>query len=91
MAKSSKLNVSVNPVYTKKYETFRGVDFSCDASMVDDEHSPEAKNLISDTAGVPEKRLGWRTVENFGAHINGIFSFGNEDNQCMIIHAGTSL
>ncbi|MBQ8004639.1 MAG: hypothetical protein IJ299_06075, partial [Oscillospiraceae bacterium] len=47
--------------------------------------------LISDTAGVPEKRLGWRTVENFGAHINGIFSFGNEDNQCMIIHAGTSL
>ena len=82
---------SAPTIYTKKYEKFRGVDFSRDASMVDDAHSPEAKNLISDTDGFPEKRLGWRTVQNFGARVNGIFSFGTEEEQCMIIHAGTSI
>ena len=56
-------------VYTKKYEKFRGVDFSCDASMVGDAHSPDAKNLIADAAGFPEKRPGWRTVENFSWRI----------------------
>jgi len=78
-------------IYTKKYGSFRGVDFSHDASMVDDAHSPEAKNLISDTSGFPEKRLGWRSVEDFGARINGIYSFGAEEASCMIIHAGTSV
>ncbi len=91
MAKSSKLKVSANTVYTKKYETFRGVDFSHDASMVDDEHSPDAKNLITDTDGFPEKRLGWRTVETFGERVNGIFSFGSEEERCKVIHAGTKL
>ncbi|MBQ7054904.1 MAG: hypothetical protein IJN97_06745, partial [Oscillospiraceae bacterium] len=91
MAKASKHTVSANTVYTKKYGSFRGVDFSHDASMVDDTHSPEAKNLISDTSGFPEKRLGWRSVENFGERINGIYSFGAEEASCMIIHAGTSV
>ncbi len=91
MAKASRHTVSPNTVYTKKYGSFRGVDFSHDPSMVDDTHSPEAKNLISDTSGFPEKRLGWRTMENFGERINGIYSFGTEETSCMIIHAGTSV
>lgn len=91
MAKAARITVSPNTVYTKKYGSFRGVDFSHDASMVDDEHSPDAKNLISDTSGFPEKRLGWRTVENFGGRINGIFSFGAEEDNCMVIHAGTAI
>ncbi len=91
MAKASKNTVSPNMVYTKIYEKFRGVDFSQDASTVDDEHSPDAKNLISDTDGLPEKRLGWRTVEAFEQRINGIFSFGSEEDNCMVVHAGTSV
>ena len=91
MAKASAITVGQNTVYTKKYEKFRGVDFSRDASMVDDAHSPDAKNLISDTDGFPEKRLGWRTVQTLGERVNGIFSFGAEEEQCMIIHAGTSI
>ncbi len=91
MAKKSKLNVSANTVYTKKYETFRGVDFSKDEFMVDDEHSPNAKNLISDTDGFPEKRIGWRTIKKLDARINGVYSFENDDKGCMVIHAGTKI
>ena len=88
MAKEVKVKgVRNNAVYTKQYRTFRGVDFSKDASMVDDEHSPDARNLISDTDGFPEKRLGWRTILQFDAAINGVFSFGDEEKTHMIVHA----
>ena len=62
-------------VYTKKYDTFRGVDFSVSETMVDDSRSPHAVNLISDTGGFPEKRLGWRTLKQFDGRINGIFHY----------------
>lgn len=91
MAKASKIAVSPNTVYTKKYEKFRGVDFSRDASMVDDAHSPDAKNLIADTAGFPVKRPGWRTIKNFSGRINGIFSYSSEENKCTVVHAGTAI
>lgn len=83
--------VTPNSLHTKHYTTFRGVDFSKDASMVDDEHSPDAKNIIPDSGGLPEKRVGWRTIMNFDAQINGIFSFGAEENKCTIVHAGTGI
>ena len=91
MAKNIKLSVAENDVYTKQYTTFRGVDFSKDASMVDDEHSPDAKNLISDKGGFPEKRPGWRTLNQLDGRINGIFSFGSNVDGCMVIHAGTKI
>lgn len=91
MAKKSKLTVSANTVYTKKYETFRGVDFSKDEFMVDDEHSPNAKNLISDTDGFPEKRVGWRTLKNLGVRINGVYSFDDGKNNCTVVHAGDKM
>ena len=63
MPKIVNLGTPASPtIYTKKYGSFRGVDFSHDASMVDDTHSPEAKNLISDTSGFPEKRPGSRSA-----------------------------
>ncbi len=92
MAKNIKITgVSPNRTYTKKYETFRGVDFSKDASMVDDFHSPHAPNIIADSGGFPEKRLGWRTVGRFDARINGIFGFGDGENACTIVHSGTKI
>ena len=91
MAKISKITPSPNTVYTKKYETFRGVDFSRDASMVDDIHSPDAKNLISDTDGFPEKRVGWRTLKKLDGRINGIYSFDGDSHQCTLIHSGDKM
>lgn len=76
---------------TKKYERFRGVDFSTDPALVDDARSPWAPNMVADRGGMPEKRPGWRTLETFDARINGIFhaSFGGTPQQ--LVHAGTKL
>ncbi len=92
MAKISKISKpGRNTVYTKSYQSFLGVDFSKEASMVDDRRSPDARNIISDTDGFPEKRVGWRTLRKFDGRINGIFTFGDMDNPCTIIHAGTEI
>ncbi|MBQ2742303.1 MAG: hypothetical protein IJF32_05810 [Oscillospiraceae bacterium] len=93
-------------IYTKKYGSFRGVDFSQSETMVDDNRSPHAVNVISDTGGFPEKRLGWRTLQTLDGRINGIYHYkglvtqkaeaeGEEDTEtivdCFIIHAGTKI
>lgn len=91
MAKKARIGVSANKIFTKKYTSFRGVDFSCDASMVDDEHSPNAENLIADKNGFPEKRIGWRTIKQLDGRINGIFSFDNSEDECTLIHSGNKL
>lgn len=93
-------------IYTKKYGTFRGVDFSQSETMVDDSRSPYAVNVISDTGGFPEKRLGWRTLKTLDGRINGIYHYkgivtqeaeteGEEDTEtlveCFIIHAGAKI
>lgn len=92
-------------VYTKKYDRFRGVDFSVSETMVDDSRSPHAVNVISDTGGFPEKRLGWRTLKVLDGRINGIWHYkglvreeageGAETTEkvveSFIIHAGTKI
>ncbi len=85
---------SRNTVYTKTYTGFQGVDFSCDASLVDDTHSPYAENIISDSGGYPEKRVGWRTLKTLQGKINGIFGYDNEETDgvaCFIIHSGDKI
>ena len=58
---------------TTVYTSFKGVDFSVDASLVDKTRSPYAPNLISDIGGMPEKRLGWRTLAQMEKPINGMW------------------
>ena len=48
--------------YTTSYIKFRGVDMSTDPALIDNTRSPYAPNLVSDTGGYPEKRVGWKTV-----------------------------
>ncbi len=75
-------------VYTKRFDKFSGVDFSNDITKISDSHSGNAKNLISDMGGHPEKRVGWRcltTIEE--KSINGIFALGDR----YIVHAGDSM
>ena len=49
-------------VYTKKYDNFRGVDFTNDPSNVWTHRSPNAKNMTPDISGRPWKRPGWKIV-----------------------------
>lgn len=49
--------------YTTVYESFKGVDFTNDASNVYKRRSPGAVNMIPDLDGRPYKRHGWR-IEN---------------------------
>lgn len=74
-------------LYRKTYDKFRGVDFSTDPTQVSDTRSPICQNLVSDLAGFPEKRLGWRTLFTLGGRVNGLFRLGDD----YIAHAGTNL
>ncbi len=86
-----------NPtIYTKQYRQFRGVDFSQSEAMVDDSRSPRSVNIISDTGGFPEKRVGWRTLKTLPGAINGIYYFDGEtpdgtEVSCFIVHAGSEI
>lgn len=85
---ASKGGVSIR---SKKYERFRGVDFSTDPALVDDARSPWAPNMIADMGGMPEKRPGWRTVQTLGGQINGIFNVEFGGMRHLLAHAGTKL
>lgn len=76
---------------TKVYKKFKGVDFSTDPSLVSDDRSPYAVNLISDLGGAPEKRLGYRTLHDFPGQINGLFYGEIGDKKVYLCHAGTKL
>ena len=78
--------------YHKSYSKFRGVDFSTDPTLVNDARSPLCQNLISDLAGFPEKRVGWRTLFTVEAPINGLFYAVFESGAGKyIVHGGTKL
>lgn len=78
--------------YHKAYSKFRGVDFSTDPTQVNDSRSPLCQNLISDLAGFPEKRLGWRTLFAVDAPINGLFHAVLESGrEYFFVHGGTRL
>ncbi len=79
--------------YTKRYEKFRGVDFSTDPALIDERRSPYCQNLISDNGGYPEKRLGWRILKTYeGDTINGIFRLVDAGgNEHLLVHHGETL
>lgn len=60
-------------IQTTVYSKFKGVDFSTDPSLVEPYRSPWAVNMIADTGGMPEKRMGWRTLHQLEAPVNGLF------------------
>lgn len=75
----------------KVYQQFRGLDLSTDETQIDDSRSPWMVNMISDSGGYPEVRVGWRALHTFSGQINGIFLFKLNGIQQMIVHAGTRL
>lgn len=83
-------SISDEPIYSKFYRSFRGLDYSTDETQIDDSRSPHAVNLISDSGGYPEKRLGFRTLHTLpSGRVNGLFSFDSGDSVRLIAHVGT--
>lgn len=78
-------------IRTKKYERFRGVDFSTDPALVDDTRSPWAPNVVADMGGMPEKRPGWRTLRRFEGRINALYDATFDGVTHRLVHAGTKL
>ena len=57
------ISVPDNPkVYTTKYDNFKGVDYTNDASNVWHRRSPTGVNMLPDAAGRPFKRHGWEIL-----------------------------
>ncbi len=85
-------NIAEVKLYTKKYAQFKGVDFSTESTQVSELRSPYAQNLISDMAGFPEKRLGWRSLFQVDAPINGLFHCVFKSGRGVrFVHGGTKL
>jgi len=78
-------------IRTKIYRKFRGVDFTTDPSLVDDSRSPWATNIVADEGGMPEKRVGYRTVKELGDDIYGLYSAEFDGVKHLLAHSGTKL
>ena len=78
-------------IRTTTYGQFRGVDFSTDSSLVDSYRSPLAVNMTADTGGMPEKRMGWRTLWTVDKPINGLFTAVIDGKTHFLAHGGTKL
>ena len=77
----------------KVYQRFRGLDLSTDQTQIDDSRSPKMVNMISDSGGYPEVRVGWRVLHSFegGGKVGSIYPFTIDGVRQMIVHVGTRL
>lgn len=78
-------------IHTTTYGKFRGVDFSTDPTLVEEYRAPAAVNMIADTGGMPEKRMGWRTLETIEAPVNGLFAAVIGQETHFLAHGGSKL
>lgn len=78
-------------IHTTTYGQFKGVDFSTDPSLVDPSRSPLSVNMIADNGGMPEKRMGWRTLYTIEKPVNGLFVAVIDQKQRFIAHGGTKI
>ena len=60
-------------ITSTRYAAFRGADFSTDPSLVESCRSPLCTNIVADGGGMPQKRLGYRTVQSLGDTVYGLF------------------
>lgn len=73
-------------------ETFKGVDFSNNPVQVDLKRSPDSVNMISDLAGFPVKRYGYKVAMAFPeTEVYGVFKLVEGGVKKIIVHAGTKI
>lgn len=81
-------------IKTTTYNAFKGADFSTDPSLVDKRRSPLCTNMVADAGQMPEKRLGWRVLHDFGDEagaVNGLFAASFDGVTHFLAHVGTKL
>lgn len=74
-----------------RYAVFRGADFSTDPSLVESCRSPLCTNIVADGGAMPQKRLGYRTVQSLGDIVYGLFGAEFGGTVKRLVHAGTKL
>lgn len=74
-----------------RYAAFRGADFSTDPSLVESCRSPLCTNIVADGGDMPQKRLGYRTVQSLGDTVYGLFGAEFGGTVKRLAHAGTKL
>lgn len=74
-----------------RYAAFRGADFSTDPSLVESCRSPLCTNIVADGGAMPQKRLGYRTVQSLGDTVYGLFGAEFGGTVKRLAHAGTKL
>lgn len=74
-----------------RYAAFRGADFSTDPSLVESCRSPLCTNIVADGGAMPQKRLGYRTVQSLGDTVYGLFGAEFGGTVKRLVHAGTKL
>ena len=74
-----------------RYAAFRGADFSTDPSLVESCRSPLCTNIVADGGAMPQKRLGYRTVQSLGDTVYGLFGAEFGGTVKHLVHAGTKL
>lgn len=73
------------------YDRLKGVDFSTDQSLIDTARSPFALNLVSGPGGYPEKRPGWRTLQQLEGHIYGLHVGMVKGENVYLVHCGDKI
>ena len=74
-----------------RYTAFRGADFSTDPSLVESCRSPLCTNIVADGGAMPQKRLGYRTVQSLGDTVYGLFGAEFGGTVKRLVHSGTKL
>lgn len=78
--------------YKTEYSRFKGVDFSSNPTQIDDKRGAAGTvNLISDSGGFPEKRKGWRRLQECEAPVNGLYRGTIKGKEYFLVHGGTKL
>ena len=78
-------------ITSTRYAAFRGADFSTDPSLVESCRSPLCTNIVADGGAMPQKRLGYRTVQSLGDTVYGLFGAEFGGTVKRLVHAGTKL
>lgn len=78
--------------YKTEYSKFKGVDLSSNPTQVESTRGAMGTvNLISDSGGFPEKRKGWRVLQNCEAPVNGLYRGVIKGKEYFLVHGGTKL
>ena len=67
-------------------DRFLGVDYTNSPANVEKSRSPNGQNMIRDVPGKVRKCMGYETVAQYPARINGVFA--RREDAGFLVHAG---